>query len=262
MTFLLRLDQSFAEELCLPAFLVGWEIGTPLALPMRGASTATVASVMPSWWFTPPLGWKPDAASSTRDRLAERAIWRTGWRARLGELSPYLRGRATSLVELQHSIEGYACGTSTFVGVLLRLAAHAGDAPAARDPIVELFTLMAQDPVIAAVVQRAPELRDAVGTHGTPYTATQLGRLHARLSAGFPCPPFERGVEAAVQLAPCDPLEVFAGYRVLVATVDDDGVAFRDDRIFDGELIGQLAAVGARLGRTDPRAFFLWVNSD
>jgi len=261
MSYLLRLDESFAEELCLPAFLVGWELPRPLVLPMRGSSTGIIESVTPTWSFTPPQGWKPRAPTTVHERFTQRALWRTGWHPRTGELPDHLHGRATSLVELRHSVGGYACGMTTLLGVLLRLDAQPADA-SSRRALVELFQLMAQDPDFHAIAKRAPELRSLVGTSGTPYSTTELARLHRWVHRVFACPPFERGVEAAVCMKACNPLAVFAGCRALVATVADDQVSFTDGQSFDGKLLHQLVGLGAKLGLADPRCSLLWVNCD
>jgi hypothetical protein len=260
VSYLLRLGESFPEELCLPAFLVGWESGKPLDLPMRRSSVA-VTSIMPSWWFTPPAGWRTEPPRDERERRQQRLLWRTGWSARFDEVPTYLRGRATSLFELQHTVEGYACGITTFVGVLLPLEANADRASQPSDRLIELFDLMAQDPDYHAIERRAPELRDIVGTGGDPYTHAQLGRLYRRVRDVLTCPPFEHGVEAAIRLEACDAPQVFAKHRALAATVDVSGVTFAE-RAFDSELLQALAQLGKRLGLASPRCYLLWVNCD
>ena len=191
-----------------------------------------------------------------------------------------------NLLVLDQQAGGYCMRYPSVAGAVLRLEANDGNGKRPFRDLVRAFRLMAEDPDLAALEAEFPTLRELVYTVGDPYTTVQLHRVQSFVRRFVELPAVENGIEAFVQLEPCDVLYFFGGWQVLScglveperrrgAYLEELSTRYRveqsnvsdlvcgDSVVLDEGLLARLTSLGAEIGRDGPpRVFLLWENSD
>jgi hypothetical protein len=122
---------------------------------------------------------------------------------------------------------------------------------------------------------------------GTEYTQDQLRDLQNVLSANIWMPPLQKGIEAFLRCADCDPLDFFRGWKMLGCAIRDENnrrgsiYSLEEEHCYyvDDSNLSDLALIGIddfgpeavdvleRFGEecgmpSGPSVFFLWENAD
>ena len=185
------------------------------------------------------------------------------------------------IVTLDQQAGGRCMRYPTVVGAVLRFTDNVVRFSRNAEFLIRGFQAMAEDPQLDVLERDYPTLHAMVNTWGDDYNPQQLQRLGAFLARGLAVPEVESGFEAFIRFAPCDPLDYLADWRLLrvevlaglrdiyrdqvCPTVEEsnlDKLRLRGDLVLDVQCVGELQALGSRVGQAHPRLFLLWENSD
>jgi hypothetical protein len=173
------------------------------------------------------------------------------------------------------------------VGAMLRLEANLERGKENLAHLVRRLKCMAEDPKRGILKRDYPVLSRLVATWGTEYSPEQLRDLGDFLSANIRMPPLQKGIEAFIRCADCDPLGYFDGWKMLGCAVRRDGssrgsiysldeshcyyvddsnlpdLILTDEDDFGSEAMGVLEKIASACGTNDrPGIFVLWENAD
>jgi hypothetical protein len=187
---------------------------------------------------------------------------------------------AAWLAAFVHQCGGLACLQEPILGIVLPLAWNATSEDAALRVLHGFDALAADSPSSARVRQLPAELKGLHLTLGAPYHQGQLDVLEQFMSLAFRLPKPIHGVEAFIELADCDLMSVFEGWRALSTHAARDRLCdwrtgdwradvarartrWDGETVLDRALLGALATYLHSTG-IDPSfsGFLVWVNSD
>lgn len=193
------------------------------------------------------------------------------------------------ILSIFHQAGGYCMCNPNYVGLVLRLTANIDKSPANLPFLIQGFQAMAEDPRIRILKRDYRLLHSMLFTVGQEYTAQILKQFSEFMANYLNLPAIERGIEALIQFVSCDPLEYFAGWKILSLQLKDNetalgsiyhfespqttvyhldsippqGLILADDTEVSEGTMSQLLEFGKKLGiETPPRVFLLWENSD
>ncbi|MBK8252652.1 MAG: hypothetical protein IPK82_08280 [Polyangiaceae bacterium] len=176
------------------------------------------------------------------------------------------------LVQVDQQAGGMCMFYPSALGVLLRLSANSEHA--IRDPtkLIAGFHCMAEDPQLDVLRREHRHLFPLCQTWGEAYSPAQLQHLHTAISPYFRLPYPKSGHEAFVEYEECEPLDYFAGWRVVevaddVALIDCEqltyGMLWRDGRRLDAAVLRDLLDIGKVITpECTLGLFLLWENCD
>lgn len=180
------------------------------------------------------------------------------------------------LFDIDHQFGGYWTFLGRVVGAVLRLEANRDKGITDLSPLIRGIKAMSEDGD-RTILKDYPLLDQMAYTYGTTYSAEELKAFEDYLSGYLRIPPIQSGKEAYIMHVQCNPLDYFAGWKVMSCRVNPEGnprtyfdefsrdeIEFFDEVVY-GESVQNYLNEAARDGifkLPHPRVFLLWENSD